>query len=145
MQRNLRQILRVVGISKHKRNVEKWVDSVLSSATVTYGRNTTLTSNCRIPFGVIDADFECKSFVLYSEYSNTDYDREIVEVEVYTFSSLIDEGFINRVHSAYMEHFDSIKEQRLFFNTQEVEYWVYTQDKKSIDISKIYRNKKEKM
>ncbi len=128
MQRTLRQILRVVGISKHKRNVEKWVDSVLNSATVSYGRNTTLTSNCRIPFGVIDADFECKSFVLYSEYSNTDYDREITEKEVYTFSTLSDEGFIKRVHKAYAEHFDSIKELRLYFLNQEVRFWVENKD-----------------
>lgn len=124
MQRNLRQILRVVGNSKHKRNVEKWVDSVLNSATVSYGRNTTLTSNSRIPFGVVDADFECRPFVLFTEYSNTDYDREIIEIEVYTFSSLLDKGFINRIHKAYAEHFDSVKELRLYFENQEIRFWV---------------------
>lgn len=128
MQRNLRQILRVVGNSKHKRNVEKWVDSVLSSATVTYGRNTTLTSNCRIPFGVIDADFECRPFVLYSEYSNTDYDREITEKEVYTFADLMDSGFIERIHRAYMDNFDSVKDLRLFLDNKQVRFWVENED-----------------
>ena len=50
MNRNLKQILRVIAKAKNNKNVEQWVNNVLNSAVINFNTNLTLTSNPKIPF-----------------------------------------------------------------------------------------------
>ena len=130
MKRNLRQILRVIAKSKGFKYPEKMVDRVLSHAQIDsdYKTYLNLTSHNKMPFGVVDADFDCQRFILFREYNNTDFEREIEMFDIYTFSDLKDEGFRRRVKESYQDNFDGIKDLRLFLEAEEVKIWLENED-----------------
>ena len=130
MTRNLRQILRVIAKAKGYKFPEKMVDRVLSHAQIDsdYKTYLNLTSHNKMPFGVVDADFDCQRFILFREYSNTNFELEIEEFEIYTFSDLSDEGFRRRVKESYQEHYEGIKDLRLFLDADEVKIWLENED-----------------
>ena len=130
MKRNLRQILRVIAKAKGFKYPEKMVERVLSHAQIDsdYKTYLNLTSHNRMPFGVVDADFDCQRFILFREFNNTDFEREIEEFDIYTFSDLKDEGFRRRVKESYQDNFEGIKDLRLFLEADEVKIWLENED-----------------
>ena len=130
MKRNLKQILRVIAKAKGYKFPEKMVDRVLAHAQIDsdYQTYLNLTSHNRMPFGVVDADFDCQRFILFREYNNTNFEREIEEFDIYTFSDLSDEGFRRRVKESYQDYYEGIKDLRLFLDADEVKIWLENED-----------------
>ena len=130
MKVTLTQILRAVAKSKGLKSPDKWVEKILKHAQIDsdYQSYVHLTSHKQMFFGVLDSLFLCQRFVLFRQYKNTDFDKEIEEFEIYTFSDLDNKGFLEKVKEAYHDCFDSIVDIKLFLEAELVPFKVLTED-----------------
>lgn len=138
MKVTLTQILRAVSKSKGLKKPDKWVEKILKHAQIDsdYQSYVHLTSHKQMFFGVLDNLFPCQRFVLYRQYKNSDFEREIDEFEIYTFSDLDDKGFLEKVKEAYHSNFDSIVDIKLFLEAELVPFKVLTEDGKPAILGK---------
>lgn len=134
---SLEQILRTVAKDKGLKNPQKWVEEKLSHCEVNsdYHNFVHLVSHKKMWFGVRDAKFECKPFVLYKEIENTDY-TSFSEFEIYTFPSLSDHTFLEIVKDAFQYSFESVKDLRLYFNSVSVGFRVQLSDDSFCELKK---------
>ncbi len=128
---SLEQIFTFIAKDKGIKNQSEWVAKKLEHCEVhsDYLTYVHLRSHNRMWFGVKDNKFECKDFILYREYKNTDETREIKEFELYTFSSIADFGKLDFFfRESYQYNYDIMKEFRLYFQTAPVKFKVLLPD-----------------
>lgn len=134
---SLEQILRTVAKDKGLKNPKKWVEEKLDHCEIysDYHNSVHLVSHKRMWFGVKDAKFECKPFILYKERENTEY-IPFSEFEIYTFPSLSDRTFLEIVKDAYQYSFENVKDLRLYFNATSVDFRVQLSDDSFCELQK---------
>ncbi len=129
---SLEQIFNVIAKDKGLKNPAKWVEEKLNHCEVhsDYHSFVNLKSHKRMYFGVRDTKFDCQDFILYVEYMNNDEPRWYREFEIYTFKTLnfCDEVF-NYFKNAFEYHYDTVKDFRLYFQTQPVLFSLVYPDK----------------
>lgn len=121
---SLRRILTAVAKDKKLKNPEKWVEQRLAHCEVhsDYYNFVHLKSHKKMWFGVRDAEFDCKPFVLYRELMVSE--ENMKEFEIYTFRDIEDPKFNEFIREAYQSYFDSIKDLRLFYELTPVNFSV---------------------
>lgn len=124
MQMTLQRILTAVANDKKLKNPEKWVEQRLAHCEVhsDYYNFVHLKSHKKMWFGVRDNKFECQPFVLYRELMVSE--ENVKEFELYTFQSIEDPKFMDFIKEAYQSCFDSIKDLRLFYELEPVNFSV---------------------
>ena len=134
---SLEQILRGVAKDKKLKKPQKWIEEKLEHCEIysDYYNFVHLVSHKGMWFGVRDAKFECKPFILYKERENTEY-LSFSEFEIYTFPSLSDPTFLEIVKDAYQYSFESVKDLRLYFNATSVEVKVQLSDDSFCELQK---------
>lgn len=128
MLRTLEQILRMVAEQKKISNKEKWVDEKLAHCEVRsdYFSWVHLKANKNMWFGVRDTQFNCQPFILYREMMNND-SSPTKEFEIYTFTDLQDEKFVELLKEAYCECFDSVRDLLVFFEDTVINFNIKTE------------------
>ena len=121
---SLQQILTVVAKDKKLKNPEKWVEQRLAHCEIhsDYYNFVHLKSHRKMWFGVRDNRFECKPFVLYRELMVSE--EHMKEFEIYTFQSIEDPKFMEFIKEAYQFYFDSVRDLRLFYELEPVNFSV---------------------
>lgn len=124
MQQTLQRILTAVAMDKKLENPEQWVEQCLTHCEVhsDYNNFIHLKSNKKMWFGVRDSQFECQPFVLYREFTVSE--ENIKEFEIYTFKSIEDPRFHELIKEAYQSYFDSIKDLRVYYELEPVNFSV---------------------
>lgn len=121
---SLQQILTAVAKDKKLKNPEKWVEQRLAHCEINsdYYNFVHLKSHRKMWFGVRDSKFECQSFVLYRELMVSE--ENVKEFEIYTFQSIEDPKFMEFIKEAYQSYFDSVRDLRLFYELEPVNFSV---------------------
>lgn len=121
---SLQQILTAVAKDKKLKNPEKWVEQRLTHCEINsdYYNFVHLKSHKGMWFGVKDSKFECQPFVLYRELMVSE--DNVKEFELYTFKSIEDPKFVEFIKEAYQSYFDSIRDLRLFYELEPVNFSV---------------------
>lgn len=124
MQMTLQRILTAVAIGKKVKNPEKWVEQRLAHCEINsdYYNFVHLKSHRKMWFGVRDNKFECQPFVLYRELMVSE--DNVKEFEIYTFQSIEDPKFMEFIKEAYQSYFDSVRDLRLFYELEPVNFSV---------------------
>lgn len=121
---SLQQILTAVAKDKKLKNPEKWVEQRLAHCEINsdYYNFVHLKSHRKMWFGVRDSKFECQPFVLYRELMVSE--EHTKEFELYTFKSIEDPKFMEFIKEAYQSYFDSVRDLRLFYELEPVNFSV---------------------